>query len=289
MRISVLINNHNYGRYLGEAVESASLQVLAPHEVIVVDDGSTDDSRSILDSIQRKDPALVCHRQENMGQLAALRAGAERASGEWCALLDSDDTWTSRHLDVLRETRSRHPDIGIYFSGHTETEGPPLYRTVWPPVPLGPVPAFVAATGLRFGSITSAICLRTDLLREIVAATRPLEAEWRISADDVIIYGAALSATRLFHGDTPTVRYRIHGENNFAGNNNRAAQNEHGLRRERVIDVLRTRQGMNEENLLPLLLEEWRRQRATAPEALRKRYRRGLRKRSLRAWLASFL
>lgn len=288
MRISVLINNHNYGRYLGEAVESASLQLLAPHEVIVVDDGSTDDSRSILDSLQKKNPALVCHLQDNLGQLAAMRAAAERASGEWCALLDSDDTWSAKHLDVLRATRNRHPNIGIYFAAHSETDGPPLYRTVWPPIQLGPVPALVASTGLRFGSITSAICLRTDILREIVMATRSLEAEWRTRADDVIIYGATLKSTQLFHGDIPTVRYRIHGANSFAGKNNRDAQNEHRLRRKRVIDALRARSGMDNKNLLPLLLAEWRCQRSTAPEALRKRYRRSLRKKSLRAWLASF-
>jgi len=287
MRISVLINNHNYGRFLREAVDSAARQSLSPHEMIVVDDGSTDDSRLTLDSLQKERPGLGIQFQTNGGQLAALRAGAEQASGEWCALLDSDDTWTPEHLFILRETVATYPDVGIYFAAHRESEGPPLYRTIWPPVPLGPVATLVAASGLRFGSITSAICLRTSILREVTATTRAMEPEWRTRADDVVVYGAALCATRLFHGETPTVRYRIHGANNFAGKKNRDAADEHNARRKRVLAALRARYGFNEKKLGVQLLTEWRSQRATAPAALRKRYRRCLRRHGLRFWLAS--
>ena len=288
MRISVLINNHNYGRYLSEAVVSASLQSLAPHEMIVIDDGSTDESATVLEKLHKEHPSLAYSLQNNLGQLAAFRAGAERAAGDWCALLDADDTWMPDHLETMRETMSQHPDVGIQFAAHRESSGPPLFRTSWPSVPIGPVAALVASSGLRFGSITSTICVRTDLLREITKTTLSLEDAWRIRADDVVIFGAALSGTKLFHGDKPTVNYRIHGQNAFAGNAKLAADTIFHQQLERVVELFRARYDLNGRNLTSRLIDEWRSQRAFAPRALRKRYRKNLRRAGLLARIASF-
>jgi glycosyltransferase involved in cell wall biosynthesis len=87
--VSVLINNFNYGRYVVQAARSA-LEQSYPHvEVIVIDDGSTDDSLARLAELT--DPRLTVISQPNQGQASACNHGWRRASGQWILFLDADD------------------------------------------------------------------------------------------------------------------------------------------------------------------------------------------------------
>src|SRR5215212_2261626 len=86
--VSVVINNYNYGRFLGEAVDSALGQTYPYLEVVVVDDGSTDDSREVIASYgDQVIPVL----KDNGGQGSAFNAGFSASSGEVVIFLDSDD------------------------------------------------------------------------------------------------------------------------------------------------------------------------------------------------------
>lgn len=86
--VSIVIDNHNYGRFLPEAIESALCQTYSPLEVIVVDDGSTDHSRDI---IRRYDDRVVPIFKDNGGQASALNAGFARSHGDIVIFLDADD------------------------------------------------------------------------------------------------------------------------------------------------------------------------------------------------------
>lgn len=86
--VSIVINNYNYARFLGEAIESALAQSYPQTEVIVVDDGSTDASRAVIASYGER---IVPILQENGGQAAALNAGLARARGALVFFLDADD------------------------------------------------------------------------------------------------------------------------------------------------------------------------------------------------------
>lgn len=87
--VSILVNNHNYGAYVVDAVQSALDQTYPHIEVIVIDDGSTDDSMARLAEIS--DPRLLVVAQANGGQAAACNAGWRLASGQYILFLDSDD------------------------------------------------------------------------------------------------------------------------------------------------------------------------------------------------------
>ena len=89
VRVSIAINNHNYAQFLGAAIDSALAQTYPNLEVIVVDDGSTDSSWSIIESYGSRITAL---RSPNLGQGSAYNLGFERCSGQWVLFLDSDDT-----------------------------------------------------------------------------------------------------------------------------------------------------------------------------------------------------
>src|SRR4051795_10336845 len=89
LRASIVINNYNYGRFLRESIQSALAQTHPNCEVIVVDDGSTDDSREIITSYgQRVKPIF----KENAGQGSTFNAGFPVSSGDFVCFLDSDDT-----------------------------------------------------------------------------------------------------------------------------------------------------------------------------------------------------
>ena len=86
--IDIVIDNHNYGRYLSAAIDSALAQDHAPVRVIVVDDGSTDDSRQVLRAYEGRVDIVL---KENGGQASAFNAGWPRCRGDAVIFLDSDD------------------------------------------------------------------------------------------------------------------------------------------------------------------------------------------------------
>ncbi len=92
-RVSVIIPVFNGASFLRQAIESALAQSFPPDEVIVIDDGSTDDSLEVASSL----PVLCIH-QPHAGVSAARNAAIERANGDLLAFLDSDDVWVPQKL-----------------------------------------------------------------------------------------------------------------------------------------------------------------------------------------------
>ena len=100
-RVSVVVPLYNHARYVADAVRSALAQGPLLREVIVVDDGSTDDSAAALHAACGDDPRLVLWSQPNRGAHAALNAGLLRATGEVLAILNSDDAYAPGRLARL--------------------------------------------------------------------------------------------------------------------------------------------------------------------------------------------
>lgn len=101
---------YNSAQYLGEALRSVEQQTRDPHEVIVVDDGSTDDSADIA---ARFGASVV--RQQNKGEGAARNAGLASATGDLVAWLDADDRWRSNHLETVGALLDREPAAAAAF------------------------------------------------------------------------------------------------------------------------------------------------------------------------------
>ena len=99
--VSIVINNYNYGRYVGEAIKSALDQTFRGVEVIVVDDGSTDQSRDVIRSFgERVIPVF----QNNGGQASAMNAGFSRSRGDLIIFLDADDAMLPATAQRVAET-----------------------------------------------------------------------------------------------------------------------------------------------------------------------------------------
>lgn len=114
LSVSVLIPNYNYGRYVGLAIECALSQSYAPLEVIVVDNGSTDDSREVLNRIT--DPRVVKIFQENLGQAGSRNTLLRHAKGDLIAFLDADDIWLPGKLEKQVRFFER-PEVVLVYCG----------------------------------------------------------------------------------------------------------------------------------------------------------------------------
>src|SRR5215470_17639731 len=95
--VSIIVPTYNRGETIRAAIASVQRQTYQDWELIVVDDGSTDGTASL---IERSDPRLVLIRQENRGVNAARNAAMLRARGQYIAFLDSDDEWLPHHLEL---------------------------------------------------------------------------------------------------------------------------------------------------------------------------------------------
>lgn len=111
MLISVIIPAYNQGQYLRQAIESVLNQTCQDFEIIVVDDGSTDDTQQAARSFD--DPRLSYVYQSNRGLSAARNTGIRKSSGELITFLDSDDLFLPQKLEILSAELERRHELGF--------------------------------------------------------------------------------------------------------------------------------------------------------------------------------
>jgi glycosyltransferase involved in cell wall biosynthesis len=114
--ITTVIPLYNKAPYIKRALESVLAQTIPPLEIVVVDDGSTDDGAAIVSSI--KDPRIRLIRQENQGKGAARNRGIDSAQGNLIAFLDADDAWKPRFLEVIKKLQENYPEAGAYGTAY---------------------------------------------------------------------------------------------------------------------------------------------------------------------------
>lgn len=112
--ISVVIPAYNNGRYIRRSIDSVLAQTVAPLEIIVVDDGSTDNT---AEEVQHYGQAVRYIRQDNAGASAARNTGVEAAAGDWIAFLDADDEWLPDKLKLQTALLKRNPNL-VWTTGN---------------------------------------------------------------------------------------------------------------------------------------------------------------------------
>lgn len=120
--VSVVIPLYNKGPYIARALNSVLAQTFQDFEVIVVDDGSTDDGAGVIRGFD--DPRIRLVQQENQGVSAARNQGIEAAQAELVAFLDADDEWLPGFLETILRLRKKFPEAGAYATAvSTERNG----------------------------------------------------------------------------------------------------------------------------------------------------------------------
>ena len=117
LMLSIIVPNFNYGRYLGECLEAILAQSVQPLEVIVIDDGSTDDSVAVAERCAARAPhvRLVRH-DRNRGVFEAFATGLAEARGECVYLHSADDRVLPGFIERSLELLARHPEAGLCCS-----------------------------------------------------------------------------------------------------------------------------------------------------------------------------
>lgn len=118
--VSVVIPTYNYGRFIAGALKSAQGQTHAPLEVVVVDDGSADNTEAV---VREFGEGVTYVRQENAGVCAARNRGAAESTGDFIAFLDADDTWEPTKLEKQLARFSRGENVGLVHCGIREFDG----------------------------------------------------------------------------------------------------------------------------------------------------------------------
>lgn len=209
--VSIIINNYNYERFLAEAIDSALNQSYERIEVIVVDDGSTDNSRQIVAEYgDRIIPIL----QPNGKQAAAFNSGFARSQGEIIIFLDSDDYLFPQAVsEIVTRWHSGLAKVHYRLSV-VDGEGKSLgYSSPQGSVPLsqGQVWQTLLAKGGYISTPTSGNALSRQALRDLF----PIPDQYKLTADDYLSFQVP------FYGEvaaieTPLGVYRVHDNNQWA-------------------------------------------------------------------------
>jgi glycosyltransferase involved in cell wall biosynthesis len=210
MKVSLIINNYNYGCFVGEAIESALAIEWGNKEIIVVDDGSTDHSRTVIEAFgDRIVPVFLA----NGGQAKAANAGFDRATGDIVIFLDADDMLLPT---VAQQIVARwHPGIAKvqYSMIYVDAALRPLGRQ-WPAYTAKHTPEWAARSmresGNYLSSPTSGNAWSRDFLREIFPLpTRDQGLHWI----DMYLHMLAPFFGEVVSLTSPQCLYRRHGEN----------------------------------------------------------------------------
>lgn len=124
MLVSVIIPVYNSEATVRRCIESVVVsleKVTTDYEIICVDDGSSDNSLTLLKKIASENPKITVVHQENAGAATARNKGLELAKGDYIAFNDSDDEWLENHFEVLLNVFKNHPEIDC-LSGNHEVE-----------------------------------------------------------------------------------------------------------------------------------------------------------------------
>ena len=269
-RISVVVNNYNYAPYVAQAIDSALHQLDVGDELIVVDDGSTDDSRRVLEKFSGH-PQLRLQFNSNGGQVAAVCAGVALARGDCIAFLDADDYYLPGYLARLRRRWADEPDTDFVFSrarifgdesaGHSM--GRALERMEFHPGILGPSRHAARLFNEFVSSPTSGVAVRRSVARQVNRMAPHLAAirdEWRcaggpggartadFSYDGVLArVSSMLDAKKCYLADEGFA-YRIHGANRFVRMTRLQRYRENQRRREGMLAAM-ARAGLEMEPL----------------------------------------
>jgi glycosyltransferase involved in cell wall biosynthesis len=209
--VSVLVANYNYGRYIGEALDSVLQQTYSNFEVIVCDDGSTDDSREVVARYCDQDARIRLVAKENGGEASALNAAYAASRGEIICLLDADDVFLPQKLERVVGAFKKHGRGGVCLhrlirmnkDGRTFSyPRPVLLNEGW----VGPQ-ALGRGGHVRNCPPNSALSFR----RPITNLLFPMNT--RIICEDLYLAGTAQFFTEILAVNGALAKMRIHGEN----------------------------------------------------------------------------
>jgi glycosyltransferase involved in cell wall biosynthesis len=205
--VTVVVTNHDYGRFLGRGLDSLLAQTYEHVEIVVVDDGSTDDSPAVIDRYRGRIVGLLC---DHSGQPASFNRGFAASHGDVVCFMDSDDWFLPNKIETVVRVLREHPEVVGCF--HARTLETPQGSE---PVPLGLEGVVDARHELAqgrppfIGTVTSGIVLRRTALDRMLPFP---ETEGTGVQDHALKWGGLALGPVYFLDDALTVQV-MHGAN----------------------------------------------------------------------------
>jgi glycosyltransferase involved in cell wall biosynthesis len=214
IKTSCLINNYNYGEFLTEAIDSALNQTIKFDEIIIVDDASTDNSAEVINKFTQLANVKSIFKQKNQGQLSSFNEGFLAATGDIIFFLDADDIYEPQYLETALNFYNRCSECDFLFCAYKKfgaEEG--IFQSHTVDLDLGYSVIRTLYNGEWIGSITSTLSIRREIIRKVLPI--PYVEDWRVRADDCLVWGASLVGAKKFYISKLLVRYRIHQNNQY--------------------------------------------------------------------------
>jgi glycosyltransferase involved in cell wall biosynthesis len=215
MTVSVVIPTYNAAATIEATLDSVLQQTVAPDEILVLVDGSTDDTISLL---RRYGGRVRVFEEPHEGLAVALNLLYARARGDLIAFLDSDDLWHPRYLEVQVDLAEKHPNACAQFTGHLNFHGFGAYKwdeftncgravaEVMDPATF--LKRYHQATG-PFASM-SYCCIPRDVLADIGPKPFGLAGVHNCGVEDLYVFSMlCLNGRPIVYTQTPVVAYRI--------------------------------------------------------------------------------
>ena len=231
--VSVVLPTFNRARFLPDAFHSIAAQTWQSWELIVVDDGSTDETREVVSRCTQGFPQQVHYiHQGNRGAYAARNTGLDRASGEYIAFFDSDDLWLPDYLERCVVALDQKPDVDwVYVACRSvdestgETIAPSTFYMDGTPRPFLALGTHVSG-GLHVLDAAKALDsqltwglyagLQNSVIRRCVFTSARFWDDYRVVEDVLFLIRALSRGLHIAYIDEVLVLYRVHADNSSA-------------------------------------------------------------------------
>ncbi len=208
-RVSVLVAAHDGEAFIGEALESLGAQTFRDFEAIVVDDGSTDGTAALVSKLAATDPRFRLIRQANGGTQAARNTALAAARGSWVALLDQDDVWLPRKLEVQLALADVDRNANLLFTNYRVWDGTRMLETRY--TRSDKFPEGDVAIGLARSCLFQASTVMVP--RELVVSLGGFDPDLRNAGDWDLWLRVAERGMKARGSFEPLVLYRVWGGN----------------------------------------------------------------------------
>ena len=210
--VSVVVPAYNVASYVGSTIESALTQTYHDFELLVVDDGSTDETGAIVDAFAARDSRVRVVHQPNGGLSSARNAALRLARGSYIALLDGDDIWDRRFLEAQLATFDLRPDVSVVTGNALFLGGPHDGAPVRPVPDTRPDPTLASILDDE-----EAVFIMSMFRRSVYEAIGGFDESMRTNEDYDFWLRAAVAGFRFARNDRPLGQYRRRADSLSAG------------------------------------------------------------------------
>lgn len=217
---SVIIPSYNRASLISKTISSVINQSFSDWECILVDDGSIDNTKEVVDALISQDARIKYVFQDNAERSAARNNGITQAKGDYVCFLDSDDFYLENHLQNLyEEIVAKNFPIGMFFTNYVLSQNGDLHEQQFPPL------SDDVITYLFYNPIIPArVCIHKEVLK-----TEKFD-EDIVIVEDLLLWLKIALKFPLFHLQKASVIYNLHEDNSINIKNNSAQKRLNGLK-----------------------------------------------------------